>query len=140
MRIRAVRAKRQPSLDLVPETKHQILVDRDLGDVIKRVAGALGYKSMSGLLNDALVHFLESEYPSMELVFDAEDEVQQRRASQAEKDRRRDELIEAGQRIDAGSGSEPEERRKAERRTKKGSAALYPADQDRRKGDDRRKG
>jgi len=60
-------AKRAPSIDLVPIKKKQILVDGDIADVIKRVAAALGYKSMSGLLNDALVHYLKAEYPDMNL-------------------------------------------------------------------------
>ena len=62
-------AKRAPSIDLVPIKKKQILVDGDIADVIKRVAAALGYKSMSGLLNDALVHYLRAEYPDMNLTF-----------------------------------------------------------------------
>lgn len=137
MRIRSVKAKAAPSLDLVPETKHQILVDRDLADVIKRVAGALGYRSMSGLLNDALVYYLSAEYPHLELVYDLEDEVRRARASADAKQRRLDDLAEAGQRLDQ-SGTP--ERRQAERRTKKGTAALWSSEGnvEQRTGRDRR--
>lgn len=129
MRIRSVAAKPAPSLDLVPKRKHQILVDRDLADVIKRVAGALGYKSMSGLLNDALVCYLAAEYPHLQLIFDPEDEVQQRRAAADAKQQRLDELASAGQRID--------ERRQKERREKQRE---LPKGAERRNKTDRRKG
>ena len=60
------------SWDLAPKKRHQMLVDRDLGEVIKGVSKALGYRSASGLMNDALVYFIEHEYPDIKLDFEEE--------------------------------------------------------------------
>lgn len=72
----------RPSLNLVPKKKCQILVDRDLADAIRRIAGALGYKSMSGLLNDSLIHFLSAKFPERELAFRPEDDDRDERERQ----------------------------------------------------------
>ena len=145
MRIKSVAVKPAPSLNLVPKKKHQILVDRDLADVIKRVAGALGYKSMSGLLNDALVCYLRAEYPHFELEFEPQDVAAAMRASADAKQRRLDELggwSQPAQSDAAKAAQAKPERRKAERRTKSGRAALWQDEghvERRTKGSDRRR-
>jgi len=149
VRIKSVAVKPAPSLNLVPKKKHQILVDRDLADVIKRVAGALGYKSMSGLLNDALVCYLRAEYPHFELEFEPQDVAAAMRASADAKQRRLDELGGWSQpaQSDAAKAAQakPPERRKAERRIqnhgaeyRRGGGSGGDVDQ-RKKGSDRRK-
>jgi len=116
----------------------RVLLNPVLADLFRRVCNHLD-KGANEVFEEMLVLYLR-ERTNLEPVYGeetAEEEVRRRRASQAAKDNRREELIAAGQRIDAEA---PQERRKAERRTKKGSAALYPADQNRRKSGERRKG
>ncbi|MBM4377628.1 MAG: hypothetical protein FJ095_21335 [Deltaproteobacteria bacterium] len=96
--------------------KTTIELDRAVGECVRAVAKYGGFATPGALIEAMLVHYCQSKYPSLELTF-AEDD--QSDAAQAE----------------------PVERRRAERRTKTGRAALWrdEGNVDRRKGSDRRK-
>lgn len=147
--LKGVRAK-EPA-----DKQSTVRVERRVADCLRQVQAIGGYRTPSELLEAMIVCFCRNELPQAELEFSDEDIVRQRRASADAKQKRRDELYAAGQRIasqvaaqdaaqDAAQNAQakPPERRKTERRTKTGRAALWQdeGNVDRRtKGNDRRK-
>ncbi len=125
------------SIDLGPIRRAQVLLDADLADICKAIAKRKGYASLTGLINDALIALLRDD-PEFELEFEPEDVVAAMRSSADAKQRRLDDLAEAGQRLDQ---AQPPERRQADRRTKKGTAALWTSEGnvERRAGRERRR-
>ena len=120
---------------MVPEQRAQVLMDARLAEICKAIAKRKGYASLTGLINDALIALLEND-PDFELEFEAADVVTETLNEQRRTAARQDELADALEKAQ----TEPQERRNGERRTKKGTAAFHPSDQNRRKIGDRRKG
>lgn len=121
------------------EEVSSVQFERRLAELFRTVQRIGGYRTPSELLEAMLVSFCRHELPTVEMEFSDEDTVRQRRASADAKQQRLDDLAEAGKRLDQ-SGTP--ERRQAERRKKKGTAALWAEEGnlDRRtKGSDRRK-
>jgi len=151
MRVRGFNTSRATprSIDLVPIKRAQVLLDADLAEICKTIAARKGYASLTGLINDALIALLKDD-PEFELEFAPEDVAAAMRASADRKQRRLDELggwsqpaQVAAQDAAQPAQAKPPERRKAERRTKTGRAALWQDEghvDRRKKGRDRRKG
>ena len=137
MRILAVAAKRAPSINLLPRKKKQILVDGDIADVIKRVAGALGYLSMSGLLNDALVHYLKAEYPHLQLIFAPRSEAEAQERPEAEPNGT---WIADGEPADDDPLTATEKRNEQRQAKRRQEPKALPNGAERRTKSDRRKG
>ena len=58
-------------------------LDPVVATMVRRVSGFLGYASVSGLVNDAVVHFLQTQHPELELEFEVmgDDESDEREAA-----------------------------------------------------------
>ena len=119
---------------MVPEQRAQVLMDARLAEICKAIAKRKGYASLTGLINDALIALLEDD-PDFELEFEADDVVAETLKEQRRTAARQDELADALEKAQTAH----RERRKGERRTKKGTAAMYPEGEDRRKSGERRK-